>query len=416
MNYLTTEQLCFISLFTIGIRVLHADSVFNHITSATPNNLLRQYYADHHKYFSHLANFVLHLHQHFQVLYDFHGPLSSINTFAQEDFIGYISKNKNGTTSFDTILTYYYNIDVLLKNLDDKTMHNDNGNICFLILLKNNLGKSTIPATPMVQLQRTPQETSHRKIFNQAGGQAKVSQMSSTTEKPKRKTTDENFDATQRKRPKQFEPSSNHASSVRFDVHAIPVSLAKGSQRTQINTAQFNMYRARHPHSTVDTAQIRKQRKNVLQKQQINVMQAPQVNDYDDDHENELTTQNTLKNYDDDDNEDEQLTETMTQPKYRLSHPRNKRQRSYELIDEVDDSESINEREDVVDTSDDNLSQLYFDDKFNGLKAGSSSLLCSLLLRLSRIKSSFTSSVSLTSISESDSSLMSSLSILNGNR
>ncbi|CAF5073272.1 unnamed protein product, partial [Rotaria socialis] len=42
----------------------------------------------------------------------------------------------------------------------------------------------------MVQLQRTTQETSHRKIFNQAGGQAKVSQMSSTTEKPKRKTTD----------------------------------------------------------------------------------------------------------------------------------------------------------------------------------------------------------------------------------
>ncbi|CAF3742425.1 unnamed protein product [Rotaria socialis] len=141
MNYLTTDQLCFISLFTIGIRLLHADSVFNHTTSVTANNLFRQYYADHHKYFSHLANFVLHLHQHFQVLYDCHGPLSSINTFAQEDFIGYISKNKNGATSFDTILAYYYNIDVLLKNLDDKTMHNDNGNICFLILLKNNLGK-----------------------------------------------------------------------------------------------------------------------------------------------------------------------------------------------------------------------------------------------------------------------------------
>ncbi|CAF4834075.1 unnamed protein product, partial [Rotaria socialis] len=90
MNYLTTDQLCFISLFTIGIRLLHADSVFNHTTSVTANNLFRQYYADHHKYFSHLANFVLHLHQHFQVLYDCHGPLSSINTFAQEDFIGYI--------------------------------------------------------------------------------------------------------------------------------------------------------------------------------------------------------------------------------------------------------------------------------------------------------------------------------------
>ncbi|CAF4845825.1 unnamed protein product, partial [Rotaria socialis] len=90
---------------------------------------------------------------------------------------------------------------------------------------------------------------------------------------------------------------------------------------------------ARRPHGTVDTAQIRKQRKNVLQKQQINVMQAPQVNDYDDDDENELTTQNALNNYDDDDNEDEQLTETMTQPQNRLSHPRNTRQRSYELID-----------------------------------------------------------------------------------
>ncbi|CAF5059242.1 unnamed protein product, partial [Rotaria socialis] len=42
----------------------------------------------------------------------------------------------------------------------------------------------------MVQLQRTTQETSHRKIFNQARGQAKASQVSSTTEKPKRKTTD----------------------------------------------------------------------------------------------------------------------------------------------------------------------------------------------------------------------------------
>ncbi|CAF4609627.1 unnamed protein product, partial [Rotaria socialis] len=34
----------------------------------------------------------------------------------------------------------------------------------------------------------------------------------------------------------------------------------------------------------------------------------------------------------------------MTQPQNRLSHPRNTRQRSYELIDEADDSESINER------------------------------------------------------------------------
>jgi hypothetical protein len=58
--------------------------------------------------------------------------LSSINTFARENFIGYISKNKNGTTSFQNLLAYYYNIDVLLSNLNEKNMCMFDGKIAFL--------------------------------------------------------------------------------------------------------------------------------------------------------------------------------------------------------------------------------------------------------------------------------------------
>jgi hypothetical protein len=48
MHYLTIDQLCFLSLFIIGIRLLHTDNVFSPITSTTTNNLLCRYYADHH--------------------------------------------------------------------------------------------------------------------------------------------------------------------------------------------------------------------------------------------------------------------------------------------------------------------------------------------------------------------------------
>ncbi|CAF3073771.1 unnamed protein product [Rotaria sp. Silwood2] len=40
MPYLTSDQLCFIALFTIGIRLLHSDDVFSPNTSVTANNLL----------------------------------------------------------------------------------------------------------------------------------------------------------------------------------------------------------------------------------------------------------------------------------------------------------------------------------------------------------------------------------------
>jgi hypothetical protein len=126
MQHLTVDQLCFISLFCIGVRLLHGDNVFIPSTSTSAQKLLCKYYADHHNYFLYHANFVLHLHRHFKDIYELYGPLSSVNTFAQEDFIGYIKKNRNGTTSFENLFAYYYNIDVLLRNF------NETNNVCLV--------------------------------------------------------------------------------------------------------------------------------------------------------------------------------------------------------------------------------------------------------------------------------------------
>ncbi|CAF1147912.1 unnamed protein product [Adineta ricciae] len=127
MHYLTIDQLAFVSLLIIGIRLIHADDNFTNSTSITANELLCRYYSDHHMYFLHHANFVLHLHQHFRQIYEYHGPLSSVNTFAQEDFIGYIKRNRNGTTSFENLFAHYYNIDVLLKRFSNNDARLLNG-------------------------------------------------------------------------------------------------------------------------------------------------------------------------------------------------------------------------------------------------------------------------------------------------
>ena len=139
MPYLTICQLCFISLFIIGIRLIHEDNIFIPTASTTANNLLNKYYADHHMYFTFHANFALHLHQHLHEVYEFHGPLSSINTFSQ-DFIGYVKKNKNGTISFENLFAYY-NIDVLLKRFNEKSTRAVNGKIYLLVFALDKLAK-----------------------------------------------------------------------------------------------------------------------------------------------------------------------------------------------------------------------------------------------------------------------------------
>jgi hypothetical protein len=100
IDYLTSNQIGFLSLLVLSIRLIHGDKILGDNTSLLANKLLTTYYRDHANYFHNHLNFVLHLHEHYARLYDQHGPLSNINTFAYEDFIGYISKNRNGTGLF----------------------------------------------------------------------------------------------------------------------------------------------------------------------------------------------------------------------------------------------------------------------------------------------------------------------------
>ena len=116
IGYLSANQMSFLSLLICGMRLLYGDKVLGDRTSAFANDMIISYYREHEQYFDYHVNFVLHLHEHFASLYDDHGPLSSINTLAFEDFIGYVSKNRNGSRFYHQSLAYYYNVDVYLKN------------------------------------------------------------------------------------------------------------------------------------------------------------------------------------------------------------------------------------------------------------------------------------------------------------
>ena len=116
IGHLSANQISFLSLLICAIRLIYGDRILGDETSKLANKLIIIYYREHQQYFDHHLNFVLHLHEHFARLYDDHGPLSSINTLAYEDFIGYVSKNRNGSRFYHQSLAYYYNVDVHLRN------------------------------------------------------------------------------------------------------------------------------------------------------------------------------------------------------------------------------------------------------------------------------------------------------------
>lgn len=139
LHHITIDQLSFMCLLIIGLRLIHTDNTFTSRTCTISKNLLYRYYIDHHLFFSYHANFVLHLHQHLHEVYELHGPLSSINTLAQEDFIGYIKTNKNGTVSFENLFAYYYNIDILLNKFNDNNNCPTEGKLYLLLSKKKKL-------------------------------------------------------------------------------------------------------------------------------------------------------------------------------------------------------------------------------------------------------------------------------------
>ena len=76
--------------------------------------LFLKYYQDHSIYFENLYNLVLHLHVHFDQLFDQHGSLCYLGTFGQEDLIGAISKNYHGTRFHGQLITYYYEVSIVV--------------------------------------------------------------------------------------------------------------------------------------------------------------------------------------------------------------------------------------------------------------------------------------------------------------
>lgn len=133
ISYLTANQFSFLSLLVLGIRTIYSDKVFGDNTSKLANELIITYYRDHSKFFNHHLNFVLHLHEHFARQYDDHGPLSSLNTLPFEDFIGYVSSNRNGTSFFHESLAYYYNIDVQMQDVKKHNFSIVDGKYLFFV-------------------------------------------------------------------------------------------------------------------------------------------------------------------------------------------------------------------------------------------------------------------------------------------
>ena len=79
-------------------------------TSVIAKELFVKYYQDHGKFFNNLQDFTLHVHLHFDRLFDYHGSLCYLGTFGQENFIGSIGRNFHGSRFHGELIIYYYEV------------------------------------------------------------------------------------------------------------------------------------------------------------------------------------------------------------------------------------------------------------------------------------------------------------------
>ncbi|CAF3395077.1 unnamed protein product [Rotaria socialis] len=97
-NVLPCNVLGHIALFICGVRLLHSShKKVRESTDDIANELLKMYHEHHNFYYTYMENFVLHLHAHYFMNYKLHGSLTYVNTFAQEDLMGSIASDRNGT-------------------------------------------------------------------------------------------------------------------------------------------------------------------------------------------------------------------------------------------------------------------------------------------------------------------------------
>ncbi|CAM4832312.1 unnamed protein product [Rotaria magnacalcarata] len=116
-NVLSSNILGHIALFICAVRLLHkSKKTFGESTGDIADEFFKLYHEHHNFYYSYLENFVLHLHSHYSTSYKLHGSLSYVNTFAQEDLMGSIASNRNGTRYLGDLIMFYYSVDVYLSN------------------------------------------------------------------------------------------------------------------------------------------------------------------------------------------------------------------------------------------------------------------------------------------------------------
>lgn len=92
------------------MQIIHGKKWFGINSSSMSKELFLKYYQDHAIYYENLQNLVLHLHAHFDQLFEQHGSLCHLGTFSQESFIGSISKNYHGTRFHGQLIAYHYEV------------------------------------------------------------------------------------------------------------------------------------------------------------------------------------------------------------------------------------------------------------------------------------------------------------------
>ncbi|CAF4751404.1 unnamed protein product, partial [Rotaria socialis] len=124
IEFVNLEQLSHFALYICSMRLYHSEPpMFGEETPTLANQLFIRYYKDHRNFYSGIQNYVLHLHYHYMQQYFNYGSMSHTGCFSQEDLIGHISSNTHGTTNYNDLIIYYYNIDFCMHNRIPQKKH-----------------------------------------------------------------------------------------------------------------------------------------------------------------------------------------------------------------------------------------------------------------------------------------------------
>ncbi|CAF3327377.1 unnamed protein product [Rotaria socialis] len=189
-----------------------------------------------------------------------------------------------------------------------------------------------------------------------------------------------------RKTPKRKTTNDPAATPVRLDLPSNSMTSINDSQRAQQNAPEFTTYRARRSNDKRNPMAKYQPSQNVLRKKSINTM-----NVLDNDEDNELRKiRGTCYNYyllftgfganqyvqyeaDEDDEDDLQEEPVIQKQKRATSHNDTRRNNTgaNNTFDKAHDSNSSDEEAENPDTNHDNaVYQIYFNEKFDQLRAG----------------------------------------------